>query len=362
MNFSRIGNREEWDATLLSLPEPHLLQSWDWGDLKAKYGWRAERWVWRGDQDQPIGAAQVLFRSIRGGLTMAYCPRGPITDWDQPLEWLAVLKDLIGRARDQGVFFVKIDPAIKLANEFSVDQIEQHLVARSLLESGWSLSDEQVQFRNTLTLDLTQDEEALLAGMKQKTRYNIRLASRKGVTVREGSMQDLDPLYQMYAETSVRDGFVIRPKSYYRDAWGSFVASGNAVPLIAEVEGDAVAALMVYRFGGTAYYLYGMSRTAHREKMPNYLLQWEAMRWAISNNCSSYDFWGAPHEIDAEDRMFGVYRFKLGFGAELVRTPGAWDFPTKPGLYKLYTAIMPILLAGMRLFGRARTRAQVQDV
>jgi lipid II:glycine glycyltransferase (peptidoglycan interpeptide bridge formation enzyme) len=326
MNFSHIEQRDEWDSLLLSLPEPHLLQSWN--------GWHAERWAWHDEDGAAIGAAQVLFRSVRGGLTMAYCPRGPIVDWDKPEKW----------------------------TETSENQVDEAPVGRALLESGWIRAVEQVQFRNTLTLDLSQEEETLLAGMKQKTRYNIRLAGRKEVTVREGSVNDIDQLYQMYAETSVRDGFVIRSKEYYQDAWGTFIELSGAAPLIAEVEGVAVAALIIYRFGETAYYLYGMSHAAHREKMPNHLLQWEAIRWAKSRGCTLYDFWGAPHDINENDPMYGVYRFKLGFGAELVRTPGAWDFPAKPILFKLYSTFMPLILGVMRSSGRARTRNQVQDI
>jgi lipid II:glycine glycyltransferase (peptidoglycan interpeptide bridge formation enzyme) len=362
MNFSRIQQRDEWDSLLHSLPDPHLLQSWDWGELKAKYSWHAERWAWRDVNGSAVGAAQVLFRSVRGGITMAYCPRGPIVDWGKPEIWKPFVEEMVKRARAGGVLFIKIDPSIKTTEESSEDQISNSPIGRALLQSGWIISNEQVQFRNTLTLDLTQEEDALLAGMKQKTRYNIRLAGRKSVTVREGSLHDLDQLYKMYAETSIRDGFVIRPKAYYQDAWGSFMTLGNAAPLIAEFDGEPIAAIIAYYFGKTAYYLYGMSRTAHREKMPNYLLQWEAILWAKRMGCQTYDFWGAPHEINEDDRMYGVYRFKLGFGTELVRTPGAWDYPIKPIGYKLYSTFMPLILGLMRGLGRARIRSQVQDI
>jgi peptidoglycan pentaglycine glycine transferase (the first glycine) len=105
-----------------------------------------------------------------------------------------------------------------------------------------------------------------------------------------------------------------------------------------------------------------MSREAHREKMPTYLLQWEAMRWAKAKGCTTYDLWGAPHDIEERDSMFGVYRFKLGFSADLLCTPGAWDYPIKPFAYRLYTTMMPRILSLMRFIGRARTRAQVQDI
>jgi peptidoglycan pentaglycine glycine transferase (the first glycine) len=363
MQLQRIEQTEEWDEILLGLPEPHLLQSWTWGELKARYGWHAERWIWRDERDQTVGAAQLLLRSIRGGLTMAYAPRGPVLDWDQPKIWRPILEDLQARAAEQGAFFLKIDPSLRIPH--SDDEAPPLAIRprmKTMLDSGWVLSNEQVQFRNTLVIDLTQDEEMLLANMKQKTRYNVRLAERRGVTVREGTTEDLGMLYRMYAETSIRDGFVIRPEAYYQDVWGMFMTRGQAAPLIAEVEGEAVAAMIVYRFGPTAYYLYGMSRDAHREKMSTYLLQWEAMRWAKARGCTRYDLWGAPHEIEEDDPMYGVYRFKLGFGAELVRTPGAWDYPIKPFTYRLYTTVMPPILSLMRFFGQAHTRAQVQDV
>ena len=143
--------------------------------------------------------------------------------------------------------------------------------------SGWRFSEEQIQFRNTVTLDLEGDEEDWLARMKQKARYNLRLAQRKGVCVR-GGRQDFHLLYRMYAETAVRDGFVIRAESYYLGVWNTFIQRGMCVPLLAEVEGEAVAGLVLFAFARKAWYLHGMSRESHREKMPNYLLQWEAMR------------------------------------------------------------------------------------
>jgi lipid II:glycine glycyltransferase (peptidoglycan interpeptide bridge formation enzyme) len=187
----------------------------------------------------------------------------------------------------------------------------------------------------------------------------MRLAGRRGVEVRRGSIEDLDLLYRMYAETSVRDGFVIRHEEYYADAWGSFIEAGMAQPFIAEVEGQPVAGLIAYRFSETAYYLYGMSIDKHREKMPNYLLQWEAMRWAKEQGCTRYDLWGAPDEIDKNDPMYGVYRFKDGFGAKFVRTTGAWDLPLRPLLYALYTRAMPIALSLMRRLGRSRTKQAI---
>jgi lipid II:glycine glycyltransferase (peptidoglycan interpeptide bridge formation enzyme) len=235
-------------------------------------------------------------------------------------------------------------------------QIEQELETL-----GWQTSTGQIQFRNTMILDLNDSEEAILAGMKQKTRYNIRLASRRGVTVRKGGSEDLELLYQMYAETAVRDRFTIRDPAYYKDAWGTFFDNQMAQPFIADVNGNPIAGIIVFRFGSVATYMYGMSSSLHREKMPNHLLQWEAIKWAMSKGCNTYDFWGAPDDLVKEDRMWGVYRFKSGFGAKFLRLIGAWDFPARPTLYLLYAFLLPKILGGMRFLGRRQTRASLDE-
>ena len=355
-----------WNRLVAGLGGGHLLQSWEWGQLKSKYGWQAERLVWHDHDRNPRAAAQVLRRAISfpglgDRLAVLYCPRGPILDWSQQGLRQLVLTDLATLAVERGVISIKIDPDLPLGysipgeKESKEDPLGKAAV-EDLLATGWRESAEQIQFRNTLTLDLTLSEDDLLAGMKQKTRYNIRLASRRGVRVRRGGQDDFDLLYRMYAETSVRDGFAIRKPEYYQDAWSAFINAGLAQPFMALVEDEPVAALIVYRFGEVATYMYGMSRPSHREKMPNHLLQWEAILWAKEHGCTTYDFWGAPDQLDANDPMWGVYRFKTGFGARFVRTLGAWDFPVHPIPYGLYTIVKPRLMSILRFKGRAQTR------
>ena len=141
---------------------------------------------------------------------------------------------------------------------------------------GWRYSASQVQFRNTAVSPINKSDDELLAGMKQKWRYNVRLAEKRGVTVRPTTRTDDDLLYAMYAETAQRDGFLIREKNYYVDAWQAMHAQG----FVAEHEGQPLAALVLFTFANTAYYFYGMSRTEGREHMPTYAIQFAAMRWA----------------------------------------------------------------------------------
>ncbi len=356
-----VTSDAHWSRILASLPGPHLLQTWEWGEFKQRYGWRPWRLVWRRADGSSAAAAQVLARRGVGGLTVLYCPRGPILDWSEAETLTSILHHLGSMAAQRGAIQIKIDPDIPVgyglpgSDEASEDSLGLS-VADRLRQAGWRFSPQQVQFRNTFILDLTLGEETLLARMKQKTRYNIGLAERRGVLVRPATHEHLDLLYRMYAETSVRDSFVIRPAAYYRQVWGDFAAAGLAQPLIAEVDGEPVAGLIVYRFGKRAWYLYGMSRDIYRERMPNHLLQWEAIRWARRQGCLSYDLWGAPDRLDPTDPMWGVFRFKEGFGARLIRTLGAWDFTTRPALARLYTLLLPRLLDVLRDRGKAQMR------
>jgi peptidoglycan pentaglycine glycine transferase (the first glycine) len=352
----------EWDRIVLALPRPHLLQCWLWGEVKRAYGWAPRRWVWQDDGGQPLAAAQVLERSLPGPfpLSVLYCPKGPLMDWGDPDLPTAVISDLERLATKRGIIQLKLDPDLALGFGLS-GQLDHEpnltgATITAMLESrGWRASEEDVQFANTMILDLRPSEDELLSNLKQKTRYNIRLAGRKGVRIRAGGENDLDLLFEMYAETSVRDGFVIRDLGYYRQVWGRFVRAGKAQPLIAEVEAEPVAAVIIFAFGSTAWYLYGMSREAHRDKMPNYLLQWEAIRWAKARGCLRYDLWGAPDSFDESDPMWGVYRFKEGFNARVMRTIGPWDMSARPGLYWAYTTVLPRALSLMRRRGRRRT-------
>ena len=332
----------DWNSTLSTLPTPHVLQTWEWGEFKSRYGWRPARYLWL-EGEHPRAAASLLTRRLgRLPLAVAYVPKGPVLDYGDAALLDQVLSDLEHTARQARALFVKIDPDVRAGTAAGNGVVEL------LRRRGWRPSREQVQFRNTVLLDLTRSSDDMLAAMKQKWRYNVRLAARQGVTARLGTPADLPLLYDLYAETAARDGFVIRPREYYRDAWGAFIEAGLAQPLIAEVAGEAVAMVIVFRLAGRAWYMYGASRSAHRDKMPNHLLQWEAMRWAQERGCTVYDMWGAPDALDEADPLWSVYRFKQGFGGEFVQHIGAWDFPaSRPG-YWFYTVAKPRVLSAMR--------------
>ena len=321
-----------------------------------------------------MAAAMVLKRSLPVGgfakkMCVLYLPKGPLMDWEAAVLRRRVLDDLQAFAKQQGAIFIKGDPDVRLGTGVpgSAEAVEfrgGQQVRDELVRRGWKFSPDQIQFRNTVLVDLAPSEDELLGRMKQKTRYNLRLAQKKGVTVRAGTPADLPLLYRMYAETSVRDGFLIREEGYYQTVWRTFGSlplsdasqQPFSEPLIAEVDGQPVAAISLFYFAGQAIYLFGMSRETHREKMPNYLLQWEAMRRAKALGCRVYNLWGAPDEFNEQDGLWGVFRFKEGLGGTVSRTIGAWDFTPNPLLYRLYTQILPRLMDIMRSRGKQRTR------
>jgi lipid II:glycine glycyltransferase (peptidoglycan interpeptide bridge formation enzyme) len=299
-------------------------------------GQAAFQFLWR----QPLGLLPVR---------VGYLPKGPVVDWQNPVLVEATLDAIQQLARQRGCLFVKIDPDVV------EDSPAGERLLASLQQRGWRFSGEQVQFKNTGVSDLVGGEETLLAGMKQKWRYNVRLAEKRGITVRIGNETDLHAFYDLYAETGRRDGFLIRPPAYYLETWRTFLQAqreadnpAGGTLLLAEHadESGPLAGLFLFRYGRQAWYFYGASSERRRRDMPNYLLQWEALRWALAQGCTCYDWWGAPTQPEDEaDAMQGVWQFKQGFGAQLSRHIGAWDYPVTALGYRAFAEILPQALA-----------------
>jgi peptidoglycan pentaglycine glycine transferase (the first glycine) len=320
-----------WDAFVATHPAGTILQTSRWAELKAAFGWDWE--IVTPNPDATSGAL-VLYRSLPFKLgTIAYVPRGPLVDWNDAKAVAATFGALRAAARRHRAWALWLEPEM-----LDTHEARAHLRACSLRPVTRT-----IQPPRTIVVDIAPTEDIILAQMRSKTRYNIRLAERKGVTVHEGTVDDAAAFYALMTETGSRDEFGIHSEAYYRRVFELFLPTGHTALLMAEVEGELVAALVVFALGTRAWYLYGASSERHREKMPPYALQWTAIRWAKARNCTSYDLWGIPdfdqETLEAEfternDGLWGVYRFKRGFGGQVTRCVGLWEQSLHP-LYPL---------------------------
>ncbi|MFN2233600.1 MAG: lipid II:glycine glycyltransferase FemX [Anaerolineales bacterium] len=324
----------DWTEFLASYPNAHILQTEAWGHFKTDFGWKAVQVISRHDLEQSQCGAQILFRYLSFGFSIAYIPKGPVGErWD--LLWPEV--DAV--CKERRTIFLKVEPDLweGISNSDYAD----------LATAGFQMSQKNIQPPRTLIVDLNCTEDQILARMKQKTRYNIRLAQRKGVVIYKS--RDIDTFYKLMQATSERDAFGIHSKDYYHRVLDYFEPHGQCALLFAEFDGQPLAGLMVFAKGKRAWYFYGASSNELRHLMPTYLLQWEAMKWAKDIGCDEYDLWGVPDEsietlesqfLERTDDLWSVYRFKRGFGGNLRRTVNTFDRVYRPGMYQLYLWII----------------------
>jgi peptidoglycan pentaglycine glycine transferase (the first glycine) len=317
-------NLPNWNHFLESHPEAHLLQLGEWGELKKDFGWKPVRII-----QNEVGA-QILFRHLPLGLTIGYMPK-PVNS-----TWLLVINDSFWKEVDlvckkNHAIFLKIEPDL-WQDQFPITSYQL------------PISPHNIQPPRTIVIPIDGNEDQILSRMKPKCRYNIRLAEKKGITVR--AWDDISAFHEMMTVTGGRDNFGVHSKEYYQRAYELFHPKGTCELLVAEYEGKPLASLMVFANGKRAWYVYGASNDHERNRMPTYLLQWEAIRWAKARRCEEYDLWGVPDENEEtleanfetrHDGLWGVYRFKRGFGGQLKRASQALDRVYNPLLYWLYT-------------------------
>jgi lipid II:glycine glycyltransferase (peptidoglycan interpeptide bridge formation enzyme) len=296
----------------------HLLQSWRWGALKEQFGWRVERFAVTGERG--VALAQVLFRH-RMGVSIGYIPRGPILPEDDPVAAEKLWREIDVAARKRRTLTIIVEPDVPLS-------------FAAVNRRGFVGGPHPIQPARSVKVDLV-DDESLLTQMHQKTRYNVRLAQRRGVTTTIARPGDdtLGQFYSLLQDTSSRNEFDIHSADYYREFFHQF--GENSALIFAEIEGRPVATVAVIAFGDEAIYMYGASSTRDRAHGAGFLVQYDAMRWARERGCKRYDLWGIPAEepkstkVDYGDRIAGtsgsdwrgLYEFKTRFGGAIVRYP-----------------------------------------
>lgn len=327
--------KDKFNSFIKQHAEGHVMQAWEWGDIKGRTGWKPRRLVLE-KYGQIIAAATVLERGLPFfKVPIFYCPRGPVVEFndrDKTDELFRAIREL---AEKQKAILLKIDPAIPSAD---IDLLD-YLKSRGFRQVDKGKNFEGVQPKYVFRLDITPGEETLLAGMSQKTRYNIRLAAKRGVKVRTGTREDLPLFYKVLKETTERDNFLVRAYSYFVDLYDTLVPAGLAQLFVAEYQGRIIAGTLAFVAGEKAWYVYGASSNNHRNVMPNYLIQWEMICWAKSKGCTLYDFRGVSGDLSENNPLYGLYKFKKGFSGEFTEFAGEWDYVYRPLMYIIWQAL-----------------------
>ena len=327
-----LGDLKVETSSLLSLDgHSNFLQSGYWGRLKGETGWKSVplKLTYNGESIPLL----VLTRTFRRTLSIAYVPHGPALDIEpEDREYFLnkLSRDLV-EFLPLATFFIRYD---LLWGETGVNNFPEKLQF-----SGIHKAPMDIQPPDTVIINLEPSEDEILALMHKKTRYNIKLASKKGVEISWGSEKDLDAWYDLYKTTSERDKIAIHNLSYYKKVF-SMAAGSETAPdvriLLARHEDELLAGIVVVFDDKRATYLYGASSNEKRNLMPAYALQWEAMKKAKERGCTSYDMFGIPPSNDPGHPMYGLYRFKTGFGGEIHHRLGAWDYQYSNLVYPIY--------------------------
>ena len=321
-------DEEEYSDFLEKHERCNFQQSLEWA--KVKQSWKREVILAEDTNGKINGSLMVLVRKIPFFGNIMYSARGPVCD----IHNIEVLRQITEGAKElakkYNAIVLRIEPDIK-SNDTDFRNI--------MLELGYSIKDDAKNFRDEIqpryvfrldTKNKTEDE--IFKNYHQKTRYNVRLATKKGVTVKEGTREDLKDFHKIMVTTGIRDGFITRPLEYFEKMYDCLGPEHMKI-LMAYYDGKPISGVIPIMYGNKTWYLYGASSNEHRNLMPNYLLQWEMIKIAISRKSDIYDLRGVPGIADDSN---GLYRFKKGFGAEYTEFIGEVYIPFKPLTYKAY--------------------------
>ncbi len=327
---------QAWNDFVASWPDFGLLQSYEWGELKEQQGWQAVRLTVQ-DQGRIVAGAQMLVKpAARGLVSLAYVPRGPLVDWQDGEVAKLLLDGLHAEARRQRAICLRIEPPL-------LNDPANH----SALESyGFQQIALTNQPRCSSVVDLPPSTDDLLMALPSSTRYNIRKAQRKGVTVEPAGAEALPTFFHLMEVTSGRDDFPIRPFDYYQEEWEAFSRLGQAQLFVSRYQGQIIAAQLPFYYGKHAATFHAGSLNEFRELKAGYLMMWTAMCWAADRGCRTFDLWGIPDEVGEliargeaipegkNGGLWGVYYYKQAFRGRVVYYVGAYDYVYSPALYR----------------------------
>lgn len=314
------GMLSEYDAFVASHPKGHFMQTSLWAKQKPGFKWEAV--VSRGEDGSIRGGLAVLIRKLPLlPVTLMYGGRGPVCDPHDERTLAELLGGAKALAKIHRSYTIKLDPDILTGDEKFLAIMERHGFALS----GGGKNFEGIQPRFVFRLDIGgKTEDEVFSGFHTKWRYNIRLSERRGVRVElRSDDKALDDFSRLMYDTGLRDGFVTRPRAYFANMLKNL--GEHARLYMAYAEDEAIAGTLAIWYGDKVWYLYGASANEKRELMPNYLLQWHMIRWAIEKKCRIYDFRGVSGDLSEDNPLYGLYRFKKGFGGDFCEFVGELD-------------------------------------
>jgi len=323
----------------------HPLQSWEWGEFRKKTGLEVER-IGFFDNGRLKKALQVTFHPIPLiNKTAGYFPKGFMPDEEQ----LSALQQL---GVSHNALFVKMEPNIaeKVGDAHQPSNSAHNAIGQFLIDHN-AQPGRPLFTKYSFQLDLKPSEEDLFAGLSSKTRYNVNLAHKKGVTIVEKtSLEGMEEHLQILAETTARQGFYAHSPSYFKTMWETLGQSGMQRIFTAQYEGQTLASWIMFVFNGILYYPYGASRSINREVMASNLLMWEMIVFGKNSGCTSFDMWGSlGPEPNPKDPWFGFHRFKKGYGGDLVEFLGTYDLVLNQPLYKIFRMAENLRWKALRL-------------
>ncbi len=341
-------NKELFNHFVETHPKGHVLQGWEWGQVKEVTGWSPIRIVVEKD-GRVAAAVSLLKRQLPAGLgSIFYSPRGPVIDMKDIDVWEALTKAVAEEAKKHKTVFWKVDPDIDKDFPEAAEWLAA-LKRAGFRDASKGEGFEGVQPRYVFRLDIQKDLDTLLAECHQKTRYNIRLARKKGVEVTVGAGKECLPeFYQILTTTASRDKFLIRPYSYFESFYDHLYPAGQTELFMAYHDGEAIAGTLTFLMGDKAWYIYGASSNKKRNLMPNYLLQWTMIEWAKEHGCTMYDFRGVPGDVGQDHPLYGLVKFKRGFGGKYTEFIGEFDLVYRQGNYTAYHILEPMYQKGVR--------------
>lgn len=318
----------------------HPLQSWEWGEFKRLNGNRVER-IGFFEGNKLVNAFQVTFHVVPGGYTIGYLPKGPMPEEEQ-------IKALEQVAKKHNAIFIKMEPNLMLPLNSKNSGFES---IDKFIEDRGGRKGKELFTKYTFLLDLTKTQDELFTNLHSKTRYNIRLAIKKGVQIIDDTSEDgIETFIKLLQETTDRQNFFAHDAEYYRKLWRTMGRSGIMKIFHAVYQDTILVSWIVFLFNGRLYYPYGASSSAHREVMASNLMMWEVIKYGQENGMKSFDMWGAmgPNP-DPKDPWYGFHRFKEGYGGELMINFQTYDLVYNQLMYQAFQTANKMRWAGLKL-------------